>query len=248
MIKDYIDSKFSIDYLSNFDFVVTLGVYSKDINSDICINPLFDKNTKLYIGYEAGTEEGISALFLHDFCKSIELRDYINMLDYGHLTSETNISEEEMQDLKRSFTEHQKSLLLIGSNFYTHSRSYNILNMFSCLTESMNIAFLSINADEIYTIKHKIKDIEPIDNLPENNGCMVYIDSMLYAQPALYFSSEFAKAWKVNNGDIVEVSFDGFKIQVNAILDSSLRGVIGVIGLDKEIDVGYRYKQVLITK
>lgn len=248
MIIDYVDSKFGIEYLNDFDFVVALGISSENIYSDICINPLLDATTKRYMRYEAGTEEGISALFLHDFCQSLELKNYIDALDYGYLTSETNISEEEMQELKDCFDLHKKPLLLIGSNFYMHTKSRNILSMFSYLAESLNIAFLSMNENEIFTIKNRISNLEAISELPENNGCMVYVDSKLYKRSVLRFSSEFAKAWRIKNGDVIDIAFDGFNIKTDAILDTKLCGVIGILGLDMDIDCGYRYKQVVINK
>lgn len=248
MIGNYIDSIFSIDYLKEFDFIVALGISSKNIYSNICINPFLNTKTNFYIRYEAGTEEGVSVLFLYDFYKSLELKDYIEKLDYGYLTSETNISEEEMKELKRNFISHKKPLLLVGSSFYTHKRSLNILNIFSYLAESINIAFLSIDADKIYTIKNQKLNIEPICDLPENNGCMVYIDSVIKDKPLLCFSNEFSKAWRIGNNDYVEIIFNDFKIKAKTFLDPNLSGVIGLLSLDKEIDCGYRYKQVVINK
>lgn len=249
MIRDYIDSSFDTKYLNDFDFIIALGIYAKNITSDIYINPLLDMQVKHYIRYEAGTEEGVAALFLHDFYKGLNLEDYIKTLDYGYLTSETNISEEEMQEIKKSFYSHKKSLLLFGSNFYLHQRSKNILNIFSHLAQSINIAFLGSDTNRIYTIKNRISNIEKISHLPENNGCIVYVDSALSAQkPLLRFSQEFARAWKINNNDCIEICFDDFKIKALSILDSALSGVIGILSIDENINCGYRYKKVIINK
>ena len=249
MTRDYIDSRFDTKYLSNFDFMITLGICAKNITSDICINPILDMQTKQYIRYEAGTEEGVAALFLHDFYKNLNLKDYIEALDYGYLTSETNIAEEEMQEIKTCFYSHKKPLLLIGDNFYLHQRRKNILNIFSNLAESINIAFLSSDINEIYTIKTRISNIEQISNLPENNGCMVYVDSALSTQkPFLRFSREFAKAWRINDNDCIEICFDDFKIKAVSLLDSNLSGVIGILSTNENIDCGYRYKRVVINK
>ena len=247
MMRDFIDSSFDISYLNHFDFIVALGVCAKNIKSDIYINPLLDTQTKHYIRYEAGTEEGVAALFLCDFYKGKSLIDTIKSLDYGYLTSETNIAEEEMQEIKKSFYLHKNPLLLFGDNFYLHQRNKNILNIFSNLAQSINIAFLG-NDERIHIIKKSQKNIEQIATLPENNGCIVYVDFITLQKPLLRFSSEFAKAWNINDNDYIEICFDDFKIEAFCLLDSTLSGVIGILRLDKKIDCGYRYKKVMINK
>ena len=78
---------------------------------------------------------------------------------------------------------------------------------------------------------------------------MVYVDSALSTKkPFLRFSREFAKAWRINDNDCIEICFDDFKIKAVSLLDSNLSGVIGILSTNENIDCGYRYKRVVINK
>ncbi|RAX54933.1 hypothetical protein CCY99_01965 [Helicobacter sp. 16-1353] len=237
------------NFLKKYDFIITLGAFAKNIKSDICIHPFLDVSTNLYIRYEAGTEEGVAALFLYEFYNGVKLRNYINELDYGYLTSETNISEEEMLHLKGLLSQRRNPLLLIGSDFYIHPRNENIINIFSNLLNhsKLNIVLLSKDNNMAYNINTTNIALEPIGNLPENNGCIIYVDYRLENEAILKISNEFARVWKVKNNDIIKIKFDDFDILVKCRLDDKFGGVIGILNYTKDIDCGYRYKQVIIT-
>lgn len=246
LYKNNIDNNF----LSKYDFIITLGAYIKDFKSDICIHPFLDSNTNLYIRYEAGTEEGVSALFLYDFYKGDKLNKFISELDYGYLTSETNISEEEMSHLQAIINQSKNPLLLIGSDFYINNKSNNIINILSYIAEdsNINILLLSQNKKSIYRLNNINKSLENINHLPENNGCIIYLDYEITSCATLKISNEFSKVWKLQDKDMIEISFDDFKINAQCILDETFGGVIGILNYTKILNCGYRYKQVSVKK
>ncbi|MDE6886842.1 MAG: hypothetical protein K2P17_07385 [Helicobacteraceae bacterium] len=242
--------KFSDDFLKQYDFIITLGVYAKDLESDVCLLPFLDSKTKTYIRYEVGTEEGVSALFLYEFYKGNLLKDFIDELDYGYLTSETNISEEEMLLLKNTLKSKNNPLLIIGNDFYLHKRSKNILDMFANLIDNsiLNISFLSLDKKEVYQIQKQEKLLETLETLPENNGCVIYLDSKLEQDSTLLISNEFAKAWKLQDKDKISIYFDDNQIDCSCKIDNNFGGVIGILNLANELDCAYRYKQAKIKK
>ncbi len=237
-------------FLAKYDCIITLGAYTKHIKSDVCLHPFLDVDTNLYIRYEAGTEEGVSALFLYEFCDNKNLKSYINDLDYGYLTSETNITEEEMSYIKVLLKKAKNPLLLVGSDFYVHIKKDNILSMLSYIGESwLNIAFLSVDTKSICKIPISRVSLKQIDELPENNGCIVYLDYDLVEHSMLKISNEFAKVWKLKDGDNIAVCLDNFSVNSLCRLDDDFGGVIGILNTNKEcIDVGCRYKKAIIEK
>lgn len=243
-------NKIDDGFLAKYDFIITLGAFAKNIKSDICIHPFLDVSTDLYIRYEAGTEEGVSALFLYEFYNGDELKNYINDLDYGYLTSETNISEEELLHLKGLLNQRRNPILLIGSDFYVNPKNENILNMFSYLIadSKLNIAFLSTDNNLAYNISKTSAKLDAIGNLPENNGCIVYVDYKIENEPILKISNEFAKVWKLKNNDLINVKFDEFVIEAKCLQDDRFGGMIGILNHIEDINCGYRYKQTIITK
>ena len=174
-----------LNKLKNYDFIITLGFYNPTLlaKCDICFYPFLDCETDFYVRYEVGTEEGVVALFLYEFANKsadFKLKDFINALDYGYLSAETNVSEEEFAEIKSLIHTHKNPLLLVGSDILAHSHKANILNMLSALKahSTLNIlvegdsAEILLNSDSLpqyYTLQSP-------QNLPEHNGCVIFVD------------------------------------------------------------------------
>ena len=84
--------------LKNYDFIITLGFYNPALLShcNVCFYPFLDCEADFYVRYEVGTEEGVVALLLYEFADKgadSRLESFINALDYGYLSAESNVSE-----------------------------------------------------------------------------------------------------------------------------------------------------------
>lgn len=239
-----------LSVLENYDFIATFGVYQSkskvknQFKSQVCLHPFLDTDTHSYMRYEVGAEEGIGALFLHALYAGQDraVLAYINDLDFGYLTSETNLSEEEVDCLKMLVGQSKKPLLLIGSDVYLHDKASNIINMLHCL--DIDIMVLSPNANHLHHLNKSDILPKPICGIPENNGCIVYLD---YGVESYFrISKEFARAWKLDDGVAVELSFDGVSVERTCQLDDKFSGIIGLLGM-KDF-YGYPYKQATIEK
>ena len=90
-----------------------------------------------FIKYEAGSEEGVTALLVNMLLKDIELssstKKFLDDLDIGNLSAETNVGEEEIDFLEKSFIYKDKKSLVVGEDLYNHPKAKNIAKMVALL-------------------------------------------------------------------------------------------------------------------
>lgn len=243
---DKIDNATNLDnnFLKNYDFIVTFGLYLKDFKSNVCLNPFLDTKTDVYIRYEVGNEEGVAALLLYEFGKGSTA--FTQELDYGYLSAESNISKEELSELKSLLKQAKKPILLVGSDIYFHKMANNILHILAML--DLDVFITSKDKNKVY----KLKSLQTIPDsnieLGEYNGCIIYIDNTKNTKDEhiLKISNEFAKAWKLQDNEKIKISFENHTFDGICKIDSSFGGVIGI--LQASIDGTYPYKKVVIKK
>lgn len=234
--------------LKNYDFIMTLGFYNPTIvpKCDVCLYPFLDCGADMYVRYEVGTEEGVVALFLYEFAKNSTdstLKDFINALDYGYLSAETNVSEEEMDEIKNKVLAQKNPLLLIGDDISRHKSKINILNMLCALQLHSNIKIL---CDEILPQKFTL---QPLANLPEHNGCVIFVVDFVLKNAKnteknihkniLRISKEFARAWHLNDLQEIKFTLDSQEFCAVCKLDENFSGIIGILSANG-IPSGYK--------
>ena len=107
------------------------------------MHPLEDREMQnivtQFIKYEAGSEEGVSALLVDTLLKDIDLpsaiRAYLDDLDIGNLSAESNIGEEELEALSKSLIKKSGFSLVVGSDLYAHPRAEQIAKLVALLEE-----------------------------------------------------------------------------------------------------------------
>ena len=86
-----------------------------------------------FMKYEVGSEEGVAALLAKTLLADKELprdvQDYLNDLDIGNLSAESNIGEEELDLLKKSLWKKSGFTLVAGADLYAHPRVGNIARL-----------------------------------------------------------------------------------------------------------------------
>ncbi len=84
-----------------------------------------------FIKYEAGTEEGVLALFAKELISnkqelSLEIKQFFDNLDDGYISAESNIAEEEIEQFKASLKRKKRLSFIVGEDLYKHKRAKNI--------------------------------------------------------------------------------------------------------------------------
>ncbi|MEJ2437778.1 MAG: 2Fe-2S iron-sulfur cluster-binding protein, partial [Sulfurovaceae bacterium] len=86
-----------------------------------------------FIKYEVGSEEGVAALLVDALLSNIELSDevkeFLDSLDIGNLSAESNVGEEELEKLAASFEKKSRCSLIVGADLYGHPRAMEIAKL-----------------------------------------------------------------------------------------------------------------------
>lgn len=105
------------------------------------MHPLEDLEMKnivtQFIKYEVGSEEGVAALLVEMLLKDIEVpkkvQDFLDDLDIGNLSAESNVGEEELEALRKSLIKKSGFSLVVGSDLYAHPRAVQIAKLLALL-------------------------------------------------------------------------------------------------------------------
>jgi NADH-quinone oxidoreductase subunit G len=86
-----------------------------------------------FVKYEVGTEEGVLALLaktlLAGRVEVKKLAAFLDGLDEGYLSAESNVGEEEMEALRRQLARCRRVALVIGEDCINHPRAANIARL-----------------------------------------------------------------------------------------------------------------------
>ncbi len=105
------------------------------------MHPLEDLEMKnivtQFIKYEVGSEEGVAALLVATLLKEIEVpekvKTFLDDLDIGNLSAESNVGEEELDALRKSLIKKSGFSLVVGSDLYAHPRAAQIAKLLALL-------------------------------------------------------------------------------------------------------------------
>lgn len=91
-----------------------------------------------HIKYEVGSEEGLVAM-LADLVVNEEgkekYKSFFNELDMGYICGESSVGEEEFDYMYQKFLQHEKRVLVVGSDVFNHPRSKNIAKMLGMISK-----------------------------------------------------------------------------------------------------------------
>ena len=101
-----------------------------------------------FIKYEVGSEEGAIALLADRLLENIELpvrkRKFLDSLDIGYLSAESNIGEDELDSLVKSFIKKKGLSLIVGDDLYSHPRAKNIAKILGLIEVYTNFNVMII--------------------------------------------------------------------------------------------------------
>lgn len=95
------------------------------VELSVVSDPRLSRAVTQSIRYEAGTEEGVLALLVKTLIAQPwpELKTWIDALDEGNLSAESNVGEEELQKLCVRLKNAQKRTIVAGADLYAHPRA-----------------------------------------------------------------------------------------------------------------------------
>ena len=116
---------------------------------------LMQNTVTQFMKYEVGTEEGVLALLANAILKDADLneaeRAFFDELDLGYLEAESNIGDEEISQMMKSFTRSKNRVLIIGNDLIAHERAENIAKL-SAMIEKYSDFSLVVVPNEVNTL------------------------------------------------------------------------------------------------
>ncbi|MDA3908006.1 MAG: NADH-quinone oxidoreductase subunit G [Sulfurimonas sp.] len=196
--------------------------------------------------YEVGTEEGVLALLANailaeaDADLSDEEKEVFDDLDLGYLYAESNIGDEEIDFMMKSFTRAKKRVLIIGNDLIAHKRSENIAKLAAMIEKYSSFSLVVVPSD-INTLGASLicdldKDEDIIDVVGYNAKGNFIISSLAYANLAVpSLNQQEGTFVNIDNKVLptnVAVGFDGY----------TLNDVASACGVESENTVDYTNK------
>ncbi len=177
----------------------------------------------LFASYEIHTEAAILALILRGILeKTSQLKGHVlEKVDVGYLSSEANMSEEELQELIALIIKAKKRVLVLNREITKHADNAFLYTLLSelqnyleilhipCNDSSATAAFYDFKDQEwlletalkegILPFESELKNLESLEQISEANGSFVYVSYKSLETPRLSFSKQFKIANKIQH-------------------------------------------------
>ncbi|RUM45072.1 MAG: ferredoxin [Hydrogenimonas sp.] len=158
----------SLEALADADGVIVMGsriltdnpavryhitMASKRHNARIIyMHPMEDKQMQnvvtQFVKYEVGTEEGVLAMLAKTLLEGKidvkKITTFLNDLDEGYLSAESNVGEEELEAIKKSLTRCKRIALVIGEDCINHPRAEQIARLAALFERFGGISVLPV--------------------------------------------------------------------------------------------------------
>ncbi len=206
----------------------------------------------LFASYEIHTEAAILALILRGILEQTsQLKGHVlEKVDVGYLSSEANMSEEELQDLIALIVKAKKRVLILNREITKHADNAFLYTLLSGLQNYLEILHIPCNdssataafydskdqewlleiafKEGILPFESELKNLESLEQISEANGSFVYVSYKSLETPRLSFSKQFKIANKIQH------SKAGFQISNKTLeceLEESphLKGLIAIL-------------------
>ncbi len=208
--------------------------------------------------YEVGTEEGVMALLANEILKDADLsndeRAFFDDLDLGYLGAESNIGEEEVSDMMKSFHRSVKRVLIIGNDLIAHERSANIAKLAGLIEKYSNFSLVvvpnEVNTLGVSLINRLDIDEDIIDVVGYNDKGNFVISSLKYANLNIASLNQQEGTFVTVDNRVVPtnvaLSFDGYTLndiaEANGIIYSLEGG--NTVSYTKELNSNAGFKNI----
>lgn len=227
--------------LANLLKIQNEDIINSSKNDEILvISPLYDDklvNAK-FIKCEIGAINYVLALvckFAYEK-KNIQ-NEYFNDLDDGLISGESNVGEEEIEDIIEFLD--TCDIVMIDDSLKYHKDSKNIETFLAILQELYSLKMLNLHQEILHPQKHDLTELIEQDDF---NGSVVF----KCIGDEFRGGSYFAISAKIQDGDMLKIQTKNKTYEKIFKLDPNIKGTIGFLGVDKIDD--YCYEVVKISR
>ncbi len=208
---------------------------------------------KIQSRYEAGSEEGVLAILAKELFSSHEIDEetkyFFENLDDGYISAESNVGEEELEDINKLYKNSKKPTMVLGYDFYNHPRKKNIAKIIDLFVKYGNFKIYIEGLDTEIKTADKDNILEDVSELDSFDGTVVYAYPAINQdeQELLIGSPQFQMAAKIKDKDDVYVITENSEYQRKFVLDRELKGTVALLP-SAVGDESYYYKIAKIIK
>lgn len=204
--------------------------------------------------YEVGAEEGVLALLAKSFLLHVTLpeaiKNYFEELDEGYISAESNLGEEEIEEIEALYQATNRVLIVLGDDLICHPQAASIAHLAGLIAKFGKAKLLVVGSTpEMIVSSQNESVLDAVENLKSFDGVVVYQCPVTQAdeEQLLIGSAQFQMAAKVQNNDKITVSINQEVYPRTFVRDDSLKGVIALMPCAKA-DSNYPYHVVKIVK
>ncbi|GAA8663806.1 hypothetical protein HpDR79_05030 [Helicobacter pylori] len=206
----------------------------------------------LFASYEIHTEAAILALILRGILeKTSSLKGHVlENIDVGYLSSEANMSEEELQELIALIVKAKKRALVLNREITKHANNAFLYTLLSGLQNYLEILHIPCNDSSATTafydskdqewlletalkegvlpFESELKDLESLEQISEANGSFVYVSYKSLKTPKLSFSKQFKIANKIKHSK-AKFQISNQTLECELEESPNLKGLIAIL-------------------
>jgi len=191
--------------------------------------------------YEAGSEEGVMALLANELLKNCDIDDetkaFLDNLDLGYLEAESNVGDDELSFMSKSFSRAKNKVLVIGSDMFAHERARNIAKLAALIEKYTDFSLLVV-ANEVNSIGVSlICDLDRDEDLSNVVGYNAQAEYIIAADESANLT---VPALNQQEGTVVNI--DNRVLPLNAALGFSgyeLNDIANALGFESEHSIEY---------
>ncbi|GAA7429809.1 hypothetical protein ckin106_01450 [Helicobacter pylori] len=206
----------------------------------------------LFASYEIHTEAAILALILRGILEQTsQLKGHVlEKIDVGYLSSEANMSEEELQELIALIVKAKKRVLVLNREITKHANNAFLYTLLSGLQNYLEILHIPCNDSSATTafydskdqewlletalkegvlpFESELKDLESLEQISEANGSFVYVSYKSLKTPKLSFSKQFKIANKIKHSK-AKFQISNQTLECELEESPNLKGLIAIL-------------------
>lgn len=194
-----------------------------------------------FMKYEAGAEEGVMALLANALLKDVEVdeatRTFLDDLDLGYLEAESNVGDDELVSMMKSFKRTRKRVLVVGSDVFAHERAENIAKLAAIIEKYTNFSLLIVPTEVNTLGTSLICDLDKDENLSNVVG---YNENAEFIISSLEGANLSVPALNQQEGTVVNIDNRVLPLNVAVPFDGyNLNDIANALELKKENSVDY---------
>lgn len=208
----------------------------------LSVSPLQDPYLESeLIKCEIGAQNFVLALICASFCDE----PYFAELDLEYLNGESNVGEEEIEQIAEFLRGGCDALLIDDALIKTHPDAENIKAFLSLIAAEFGVKILNLRGERADLGAQERVNLSPLKE-PENfDGAVVFKHD---ADERLIGGRYFCMVAKIKDGDRVRIKTPHLNLEKEFILDEELKGTIALLGSGGQGFGGYNFELAEISK